>query len=127
LNYQGDKLSGLLRSAVEYYDDHAPWVPGKKLIVPFLRHAADDPKVAEEFGQRRYLVASTRGEFGDSPAPAPTLADLVKLVFDTALVIYAAELPFGGYWVRAVRDFVLQYIELIVPVVPTGLRYSAVR
>jgi hypothetical protein len=127
MNYQGDKLSALLKSAVQLADDRQPWYPGKKLTLLLLRHAADDPKVAEEFGQRRYLVASTRGEFGDSPAPAPTLADLVKLVFDVALVIYAAELPFGGYWVRAVRDFVLQYLELIVPVVPTGLRYSAVK
>lgn len=117
---QRNELRQLAQTAVWYADTYQWWFPFKRVTIAVLRRAVDDDKVAAELNERRQTMYA--GEFEDEP---PTLAQLITMIFEVVLLIYGPALPFGGYWVRVVRDFVLQYLDRLP--LPTGLKFGAVR
>lgn len=105
----------LLDNATTLWSERKGWFPFKWATVGILRAAARNPE-----WQRKMV-----NRFGDDPTPVPpppppTLRDLIVMAFEFVLIVYGPSLPFGGYWVRAARDFVLQYLDLLV--VPRTMR-----
>lgn len=105
----------LLDNATTLWAESGGWRPGKWATVALLRAAAGNPAWRAKMAAR----------FGDDPNPPapPSLRDLVAMAFEFVLLVYGPSLPFGGYWVRAARDFVLQFLSQLV--VPRGLAYRA--
>lgn len=104
----------LLDNATTLWAEKKGWFPFKWATVAVLRKAARDyewyDKMLVQFGDE------------DDPAPAPpSLRDLIYMAFEFVLLVYGPSLPFGGYWVRAARDFVLNYLPILS--VPAGLQY----
>jgi hypothetical protein len=114
----------LLFNATSYWADNTGWWPGKWATVAVLRAAAANPAYHQAVAQHAAVLAADPPVPPTPPAP-PTLADLVRTAFEVVLLIYGPTLPFGGYWVRAARDFVLTYLAQFLA--PKGLVYQGVR
>jgi hypothetical protein len=114
----------LLYNSTTFWAERTRWFPFKWATVAVLRAAANDSRVALGIPGKAAALAQAKAPTGadptpPAPEPVPTLADLVRAAFDLVLMIYGPTLPFGGYWVRAARDFVLQYLDLLP--IPVGL------
>jgi hypothetical protein len=116
----GDELKRLLWVSGYYADHYQGWFLGKNIALRLIRNAASDPEAAE------LLRHNYTAKFGaPGPNALPALADLVRLAFGVVLLLYGPALPFGGYWVEKIRDFILMELEKLP--VPQGVRYGSIR
>lgn len=99
----------LLDNSTTLWAESYRWFPGKWLTVALLRRAARDAGY--------HAAVAARAPKGDDDPPS--LRDLVSMAFEVVLILYGPALPFGGYWVRAARDFVLEHLDRLF--VPVGL------
>lgn len=73
-----------------------------------LRKAARDPHADG-------LILSYAGGVGYPLS----VRELIEAAFEYVLAYYAAYLPFGGYWVRVARDWILDNLPQLA--IPAGL------
>src|SRR5947209_392473 len=102
---ENQQYGQLLDNSTTLWAERTGWFPFKWITVGFLRSAARDPHYHQAAGAK--VAAMTAPKLaGDDPSPPappplPSLTDLVSMAFDLVLTMYAAQLPFGGYWIRA--------------------------
>lgn len=122
----------LLHNAATVWAANTKWRPGKWASYGIMLAAAQDPAYEAAVAAKAksgtiassgpVSLGSTATTVDLAPAPPPTLVQLVQMAFELVLVMYAAQLPFGGYWVRVAETFVVDWLSGIP--IPPGLEHS---
>lgn len=116
---QGKLLGQLFYNAAAAYAQDRYWRPGKWLVIAMMLRAARDPAFLRRVQSGVQLKAEMKG------AEALSLEELVRILFDVFLVLYAPELGRLAGIVRAALEAVLKLLDELF--VPPGLVYHGTR